>query len=174
MVECGLQLLAALVEEGELMSTEVVEVITVGAHEVREHRARDDSVLMFQSIDELLHVFLRVEAETVHAGVELDMYRPSRDTFFLSGFDEGVEEAERVDLRLEVVVEHRLESRHLRVHDHDVRCDAVTAQRSTLIGDSHGEVVDTVVLQRLGNLHTAGTVSVSFDHAHELRLGFHE
>ena len=129
---------------------------------------------MLQPVDELVDVLLRVEAKAVHARVELYVYGPARYALFLGRFHESVEQAERVDLRLKVVVEHRLERRHLRVHYHDIRRDAVATQRGTLIGHGHGEIVNAMVLQRLGNLHAARAVSVGLYHAHELGLGLHE
>ena len=174
MVESGLQLAAALVEEFKLMGREAVEVVAVGADKVREHRARDDRILMLQSVDELVHILFRVEAEAVHARIELDVHRPGSDAFLLSGLDEGVEQTEGVHLWLKVEVKHRLKRRHLGVHNHDVARDAVAAQCSTLIGHSHSEVVDAVVLQRLCNLNAAGSIGVGLNHTNELGLGLHK
>ena len=75
MVEGSLQLLAALVEELELMGRERIETVIIASHEVREHAARDDGVLMFQSAYQLLHIVLGIEAQAVHAGIQLDMHR---------------------------------------------------------------------------------------------------
>ena len=146
MGEDTLQLTAALVEEGELLGREVVEAVAVGAHEMAEHRTRDDGVLMLQTVDKFVYILHRVEAQTVHARIELDMYGPARDTFLTSGLDECVHQTEGIDLGLQVVVEHGLEGRHLRVHDHDIGGDACLTERNTLVGHGHGEIIDTLVL----------------------------
>ena len=64
---------------------------------------------------------------------------------FLSCLDERIEQTERVNLRLQVVIEHGLEGGHLRIHDHDVAGDTVLAQRNTLIGYSHSQIVYTMI-----------------------------
>ena len=119
-LEGGLQLCAALLEESKLMSRELVETIAVGAYKMGEHRTRYDGVLMLQTVYQLLHVVLGVEAQPVHAGVELYVYGESCHALTLCCLDKSIEQTERVDLRLKVIVEHCLEGRHLRVHNHDV------------------------------------------------------
>ena len=132
---------------------------------MREHRTWDDGILVLQLADEFLHIVLRVEAHAVHAGIQLDMDRETGYSLFLSCLDERIEQTERVNLRLQVVIEHGLEGGHLRIHDHDVAGDAVLAQRNALIGYSHSQIVYTMVLQGLGYLHGTCTVAVCLDHA---------
>ena len=60
--EGGLQTAATLVEELELAGGKVVERVAVAAHEVGEDGAWNDGVLSFQPADDLVDVFLRVEA----------------------------------------------------------------------------------------------------------------
>ena len=110
----------------------------------------------------------------MHTCVELDMYGIARDAFFLRSLNQSIEQAEGVYFRLQIIVEHRLEGTHLGVHDHDVARDAIATEHGTLVSDSHGEIVDTMVLQCLGHLHTTGTVGVCLDHAHEFGLGLHK
>ena len=55
--EGGLQTAAALVEELELTGGEVVERVAVAAHEVGEDRARNDGLLVLQTVDELIVSF---------------------------------------------------------------------------------------------------------------------
>ena len=129
---------------------------------------------MFQSVNKFVHVFLGVEAEAVHTSVELDMYGIARDAFFLRSLDQSIEQAEGVYFRLQIIVEHRLEGTHLRVHDHDVAGDTIATEHGTLVSDGHGKVVDTMILQCLGHLHATGTVGICLDHAHEFGLGFHK
>ena len=88
--------------------------------------------------------------------------------------DKRIHQAERIDLWLQVVVEHRLESSHLWVHNHDVLRDAVVAKRDALVSYGYGKIVDTMLLKRFGNLHSTSTVGISLHHADELRLWFQE
>ena len=66
------------------------------------------------------------------------MYGVSGDALLFGGFHKGVEQAEGVNFGLQIVVEHRLEGCHLRIHDHDVARDAIAAQRNALVGHGHG------------------------------------
>ena len=169
MVEGFLQLAAPLFEERELSCRELVEGIAVGTYEVGEHGTGNDGLLMAQTVDEFVG-FVDVEPQPVHARVELDVYGPAGDALLAGLPDEGIEQSEGVDLGLQVVVEERLERCHLRVHHHDVGRDARIAQRHSLIGHGHGQVVHTVFLQGLGYLDGPSPVSVGLDHAHELGL----
>ena len=92
----------------------------------------------------------------------------------LGGVYERVHQPEAVHLRLEVVVEHCLERRHLRVHYHYARGYPVLAQGHALVGHGHGQIVYAVVLQRLGHLHGPCAVCVGLDHAHDFRLRLEE
>ena len=174
MGEGSLQTAAGLVELLELHGGEVVEVITVGTDEMTEDGTRYDGVLALQTADNLVNILLRVEAEAVHTRIEFDVYGPTRNTLLLSGTDEGIHQTERVDLWLEIVVEHRLEGRHLRVHNHNVLRNAVATQCDALVSNSHCEVVDTVVLQGLGNLHGTSAIGVGLDHADQFGLRLQE
>ena len=75
---------------------------------------------MFQTVYQLRHVLQRIEAKTVHARVQLDMYGEVAYAVLLRLTHKGVKQAEGIDLRLQVVIKHGLERRHLRVHNHDV------------------------------------------------------
>ena len=61
MAERSLKLLTTLIEERKLMSRELVEVVSIRANEVREDRTRDDSVLVFQSLNQFVHILLWVK-----------------------------------------------------------------------------------------------------------------
>ena len=139
-----------------------------------EYRTGDDGVLVLQSIDEFEHVINGIKTETVHARVEFDMYRPTGDTLLARGLDKGIKQTEGVDFGLEVVVEHGLEGRHLGIHDHDIGSDTGFTESDSLIGHGHSEIVHTVVLKRLRNLHGTCSVGVGLDHADHLCLGFQE
>ncbi len=174
MVEGCLQLLATLVEQLELMGGESIEAVIVAAYEVREHTARDDGILMFQLANQFLHVVLRVEAQAMHTSIELDMNRESGHALLLGRLDKRIEQAEGINLWLQVVIEHGLEGGHLRVHDHDVAGDAVLAKGHALIGNCHGEIIHTMVLQGLGDFHGSCAIAIRLDHADELGLWLHE
>ena len=90
-LERTLQFLACRIEQCKLLGREVVEIVAVGANEMAEYRSWDDGILMFQSVDELVDILFGVESQTVHAGVELDMYRESCYTLFPCGSDESIE-----------------------------------------------------------------------------------
>lgn len=129
--------------------------------------------LAFQPADKLFHVCARVESEAVHTRIELHVYRIIGYTLLFRRLDQCVEQPERIDLRLQPVVEHRLEGRHLGIHYHYVRRDSILSQRYALIGNSHSEIVHAMILQRLCNLHRTRSVSVGLYHADEFRVGFH-
>ena len=61
MAERSLKFLATLIEECKLMGRELVEVVSIRANEVREDRTRDDSVLLFQSLNQFVHILLWVK-----------------------------------------------------------------------------------------------------------------
>ena len=185
MAEGGLQLTAGGIELSELLGREGIEIVAVGAHEMREYRARDDGVLMLQTVDQegdfgvlgvlrIIRAIGDIKSQTMHASIKLDMHGPAGDTFLARCLDEGVEQTETVDLGLEVVVEHGLKGGHLGIHDHDIGGDAGLAEGDTLVGHRHSEIVDMVILQCLGNLHRTCTIAVGLNHAHHLRLGLQE
>ena len=146
MCEGGLKRLTALLEEFELLGRERIEVIAVGAHKVAEHRTRDDSVLMFQTVDEFEHIVDGIETETVHTRVEFDMDGPTCDTLLTGSLDKGIHQTEGIDFGFEVIIKHGLEGCHLRIHDHDIGGNAGLAEGDTLVGHSHSEIVDALIL----------------------------
>ena len=81
---------------------------------------------------------------------------------------------EAVDLRLQVVVEHRLEGRHLRVHDEDVGGDARLAQLRAFVGHGHGQIIHAVLLEGLGHFVRASAVGRCLHHAGHLHAGTQE
>ena len=82
----------------------------------------------------------------MHTRIELNMNREARDTLLLCSLHECIHESEAIHLWLKVVVEERLEGSHLWVHNHDIACDTVLTERHTLVGNSHSEVVNTMIL----------------------------
>ena len=171
--EGGLQLAAAHIKLLKLLAGEIVKLIGIGTDKVAEDATRDDSRLGLEAGNQLVHVLQRIESKPTHARIELDVDGIARDALAAGGLDKGVEETEGIDLGLQVVVEHRLEGGHLGVHHHDVARDAIAAQRHALVGHGHGQVIDAVVLERLGHLHGTRSIGVGLDHADEFRAGSH-
>ena len=64
---------------------------------------------MFKSIDQFIHVFLWIKAQSVHTSIEFDMNREACYAFLLSGFDERIKESETINFRLKIIIEERLE-----------------------------------------------------------------
>ena len=93
-----------------------------------------------------------------------------RDAFFLRLAHKGVQQMEAIDLRLQLVVEHRLEGRHFGVHNEDVGRDACFSQFRPFVGHGHGQVVYVPFLQRLGYLVGTSPIGRCLHHAHHLRL----
>ena len=148
---------------------EAVEHRRVAAHQVGENRTHQHGILSAQAFHQLGHLFGR-EAQTVHARVQLDMDGEVRDTFFLRLAHKGVQQMEAIDLRLQLVVEHRLEGRHFGVHDEDVGRNTSLSQFRPFVGHGHGQVVYVPFLQRLGYLVGTSPIGRCLHHAHHLRL----
>ena len=110
----------------------------------------------------------------MHTCIQLDVDGPSRDTLTLSSVNQGIHQTEGVDLGLQVVVEHGLEGRHLRIHNHDVLSDAMTAQSDTLVGYGNSQIIDTMVLQRFSHFDSTSAIGISLDHAYQLSLRLQE
>ena len=59
---------------------------------------------------------------------------------------------EAIYFGLQLVIEHGLESSHLRIHDNDVRCDTRFAEFGAFVGNCHSKIIDMMFLQSLGYL----------------------
>ena len=158
---------AHAVETRDLQPREIVLRGIVRRTEVREdarhtHRPPVTGERIEQRRQLLLH-----EAQTVHSRIELDV---DRITLFAVTFDRRSELMERpqaVNLRFEPVGRHRVETVGIGVEYHDGHRDAPLAQQHTLVGERHGQIVDTLMLQQLRNLEIAGSVARGLDHRHE-------
>ena len=169
-----LQLSTGFIKLTELLSREAVEVFAIGTNEVTEHRTRDDSVLVMQSVNKALHVFFWIKAKTMHARIKLNMYRPSCDTLFLCSLNKCFQQPERINLWLQIIVEHRLESRHLWIHYHDILGDTMATQRYALVSNGNSQIIYTMVLQRLGHFHSSSSIGIGLHHANQLCFRLHE
>ena len=106
----------------------------------------------------------------MHSGIEFDMYRPSCDTLLTRCPYESIEKTEGIDLWLKVIVEHGLEGGHLRIHNHDIGCDASLTERNALIGNSYSEIVNTMILKGLGYLYSSCPIGIGLNHTDHLGL----
>ena len=144
----SLEVFRSLIEELELLFAEGIELVVVATHEMGENAARNYCRLTLQTTDEPWHVLLWIEAQAVHARVEFDMNWELRDSFLFGLTNQCFENVEVEDFRFESVVEKELEGSHFGIHHHDVGSDARLAQFGSFVGDSHSEVVHSVVLKR--------------------------
>ena len=83
---------------------------------MREYRTGNNRILSFQTFYEPGHIF-RSKSQPVHAGIQFHMNGEIGDTFFLSFFNQRIQQMETVNFRFQFIVEHRLECRHLRIHN---------------------------------------------------------
>ena len=132
--------------EIKLIVGELIEVISVRTDEMREDRARNKRILIIQILYELWHIVNRVETQTMHTSIKFDMYRISCDTLFPCCMTKCIEKSEGIYLWLKFIVEHGLEGCHLRIHNHDVCCDASSSQLYALIGNGNSEIVNAMIL----------------------------
>ena len=111
-----------------------------------EDRTWNDGILMLQTMNQRIHILLWVEAQTMHARIQFDVYWPTRNTLFLGSLDKCIHQSEGIYLRFQVIIEHGLEGSHLRIHNHDVLRNAIATQSDTLVSHSHSQIVHTMVL----------------------------
>ena len=97
----------------------------VGCSEMTENRTYGYGILMAETIDQFLHLWI-LEAQTMHAGVDLDMHRIVGYTHALCLFDESIQESETIDFGFQTILDNCAESRHLGIHHHDASADALT------------------------------------------------
>ena len=102
------------------------------------------------------------------------MYWPSCYTLVACCVYKRIEKPEAIDLRLEVIVEHCLECRHLWIHNHYVAGYAGLSQCDALIGYSHCKIIYSMVLKSLCHLDSSCSVGVGLNHTHKFCLRFHE
>lgn len=172
-VETTAEVVAPERELVDLGAGEGIHVGVLAAGEVREDRGdAEREVGGEEHVGEMGDVGA-IEAEAVHAGVELDMDRERGKGRGeeLGGRSETVEDAEAVDIGFEVVLDDIVETILLGVHDHDREGDAVAAEFDALVGIGDGEVVDMIELERVGYLDLAGSVRGSLDHRHKFGRG---
>ena len=110
----------------------------------------------------------------MHTCVEFNVYWPTCNTLFTSGFNQCIEQSEAVNLGLKIVVEHGLKGCHLWVHNHDVGSYSSLTQSNALISHSYSQIIYTMILQSLCNLNCSCSVSISLNHAHHFCLRLKE
>ena len=142
----------------------------VGCSEMAENGTNGYGILMAETIDQFLHLWI-LEAQAMHAGVDLDMHRIIGYTHALCLFDESIQESETIDFGFQAILDNRAEGSHLGIHHHDASTDALTSKFSTFICHCNSQVIDVLVLQCLGQFVTACTIPECFHHARQLCLG---
>ena len=110
----------------------------------------------------------------MHARVEFYMYWEVGDALALGSLDEGFEQSEAIDLGFQLVLKECVEAGHFRVHNHDVRRNACTAQLHAFICHRHCQIIHLMILQRLCDFYSPGTIGRGFHHTNHLRLRPHE
>ena len=123
-----------------------------------------------QTFNKLRHIFMRIEAQAMHTGIELDMDRHITYTFALGSLNQFFQYAETIDIRFQTIVEHSAESRFFRVHYNYRTSNARFSQVGTLVGNGYRQIIHLMVLQSLGYFQRSGTVSRRLDHTYQLSL----
>ena len=99
-----------------LFTRKSIELLSVASYKMGEYRTGNNRILSFQTFYEPGHIF-RSKSQPVHAGIQFHMNGKIGDTFFLSFFNQRIQQMETVNFRFQFIVEHRLECRHLRIHN---------------------------------------------------------
>ena len=132
----------------DLLHREVVEDRRIAPRKMREDRTRHDTALLAQTLADSGHI-AGLEAQAVHSRVHFNMDGVRSDSAPLGFADDGVEEAETIDFRLQIILEEDIEAAEFRIHNHNRNGDASFAQFLTLVGDGDGEIVAAMLLQGL-------------------------
>ena len=131
-------------------------------------------ILVRQTVHQPRYV-LFVKAQTVHAGVYLDMNRYVLQTLGVRGCNNGLERLMRIDIRLKVVLENQIHGCHFRVHNNNRQGDTGAAQLHTLVCHSDRQIIHQPAgLQRFAHFHAACAVGKRFDHTRQLGLGLEQ
>ena len=110
----------------------------------------------------------------MHARIKFNVDGKARDALFFNRFHQRIQQTERINLGLEVVIEHGFEGRHLGIHDHNAARDAVFPQGYAFVCHCNSQIIHAMVLQCLGDFNATGTVGIGLDHAYELGFGLHK
>ena len=170
--ESALQFVAAAVEKLKLAVCVIIHLRLIGSSEVAEDGNRTDHTLAFQNVDHLGQIFFK-ESETVHACVELYMYRIVCDAIFLPLADYFVEYVETVDFRFQVICEEGTVVDHFWIKHHDRHCDSGPAKVNAFVKHGDSQIGRALRLQGFGQFIRAGSIARSLDHAYYAGGGAH-
>ena len=162
-----LQFHGRFLEHFYLPACKTVELLRIAPYQMREDGTGNHSILSLQPFYQPGHI-LRSKPQAVHTGIQLYVDGEVCDTFLFRFFNQSVQQMEAIYFGLQLVIEHGLESSHLRIHDNDVRSDARFAEFGAFVGNRHGKIIDMMFLQSLGYLIRTCTVSGGFHHADHL------
>ena len=115
----------ALLKIVYLLHRKRIKLRLVAAGKVREYRTYTYNLRALQTFDESRQ-FFQIEAQTVHTGVDLDVYRVIFQPFLCRSGNDLLQRCKRIDIRFEVVLEDKVHGCHLGVHDDDRQRDACT------------------------------------------------
>ena len=152
-----------------LLIDKILLIRTVGRSEMREHAAHSDCMLRLQEVDELVDLWV-LKAQTMHSAVDLDVDWIMGNAKAVGFGNESTKQTETVDFRLKLILDDGAESRKLGIHNDDRHTYALTSQVCTLVGNGNSEIIDILVLQRLGKFITACAIAECLDHAHHLGI----
>ena len=150
MRESILQLHGCLFKVYDLLTCESIELRCVTAYKMREDGTWDNRILPLQAFNQTGHVF-GSESQTMHTGIHLDMNGEVGNPLFLRFLNQGFQQVETIDFGFQLVVKHRLECRHFRIHDDDACRNPGLAEFGTFISHSYSQIIHVMLLQSLGN-----------------------
>ena len=169
--KCLLQQHGSLFKSLYLLTRKGIELRSITPHEMREHRTGNNRVLPFQTFYEPGHIF-RSKPQPVHTGIQLHMDREIGNPLFLGFLNQCVQQVEAVHFRLQLIIEHRLESGHFRIHNDDACRNAGFTQVRTFICHGNSQIIHMMLLQSFGYLIRSGTIGGSLHHTHHFGFGF--
>ena len=109
-----------------------------------------------------------IEAQAVHAGINLDMYRHILQTFLFRRRYNLLKRGKRIDVRLKVILQDKIHGSYLGVHDNDRQSYTCAAQFNTFVGNGNCEVICHLsCLKSFADLQAACAVGEGFDHTGE-------
>ena len=145
MRKCCLQLHRGCFKHLYLSTRKCIKLRCITAYKVREYRPCNDSILALQPFYKSWHI-LGSKAQTVHTRIQFYMNREVGDAFFFCLLNQCIQQMEAVHFRLQLIIEHSLECRHLRIHNDNARRNTCFAQFGTFVGHSHSQIIDMMFL----------------------------
>ena len=171
MIEFFLQVGRSSFKGFYLPAGEWIKTVRIASHQMREDRPGNNCRLPVKPFSQARHV-RRCKSQTMHSGIDLNMYRHVGSPFTFSRLNQFFQHLETVNLRFQFIIEHCLESIHFGVHDNDRTMNASLAEVCSLIGHSYGQIVYTLVFKSLCYFKRTGAICRSLHHAYHLGFRF--